>query len=96
MFHLEYPNGLRAAEPYGEDLDVDSQFLEEYPKFEAVARERAGIRRQYLANILSPKRDVGDPIALIYFAIQVTDNKKMEKLKEWRRSAQRHEKSPPN
>ena len=37
-----------------------------------------GKGRQYLANFFGPKRDSGDPIALIYLAIQVTSAKKLE------------------
>ena len=79
-FELEYQNGVRATEAYAENFEVDPRFLcfEEDPKFEATARERGGKGRQCLVNFFSPKRDSGDPIPLIYFAIQVTDPKKQE------------------
>ena len=59
---------------------MDPGFLcfEEDPKFEAAAREGVGKGREYLANFFAPKRDPGDPIPLIYFAIQVSDAKKLE------------------
>ena len=50
----------------------------EDPKLEAAARKGCGKERQYLTNFFSPKRDVGDHIPLISFAIQVTDPKQLE------------------
>ena len=59
---------------------MDPGFLcfEKDPKFEAAARKGGGKGRQYLANFSSPKPDVGDPIPVIYYAIHVTDPKKLE------------------
>ena len=82
-FHFTYRNGLRATEAYAVDFEVDLQFLcfEDDPTFEpAVGKavdRRGKIRRQYLANFFGPKRDTGDPIHLIYFAIPTNDSKKM-------------------
>ena len=61
---------------------MDSPFLwfEDDPEFELAVR--AGVEhpgkagRQYLANIVRPKREIGAPIPLLYFAIQTTDLKK--------------------
>ena len=77
---MEYRNGLRSCEAYGEDFDVDRRFLcfEEDPQFEEAARKGVGNGRQYLANFFAPKRDTGYPIRLIYFAIQFSYSNKLE------------------
>ena len=79
-FQLEYRNGLRPAEAYATDFQMDPRFLcfKEDPKFEAATRKGVGKGKQYLANFFGPKRDSGDPISLIYFAIQVAYPKKLE------------------
>ena len=83
-FQLKYRDGLRAAEIYEADFEVDPQFFcfEDDPTFEIAVR--AGVQRpgkagrQYLANFFGPKRETGAPFPLIYFAIQVTDPKKLK------------------
>ena len=74
-FQLEELNGHR-AEAYAADFVLDTQFLcfEEDPKLEAAVRKEVGKERQYLANFFGPKSDNGDPIRLLYFAIQGTDS----------------------
>ena len=77
---MEYQQSLRAAEDYSEDFEVDPQLssFEADPKFEAVSLERGGQGTQYEPNFWSPKSDELDPIPLIYFAIQLTEPKKLE------------------
>ena len=83
-FEVKYRDGLRAAEIYKEDFEVDPQFLcfEDDPAFEKAVRtgvKRPGkAGRQYLANFFAPKREAGVPIPLIYFAIQTIDPKKLK------------------
>ena len=83
-FEVKYRDGLRAADIYEADFEVDPQFLcfEDDPAFEKAVRtgvKRSGkAGRQYLANFFGPKRETGAPIPLIYFAIQTTDHKKLK------------------
>ena len=62
-------------------FEVHLQYLcfDDDPTFEPAVRkavERPWMkRRQHLANFFGPKRDNGDPIPLIYFAVQTTDSK---------------------
>ena len=83
-FQLKYRNGIRPAEIYAADFEVNPQFLcfEDDVGFELAVR--AGVQRpgkagrQYLANFFGPKRETGAPIPLVYFAIQTTDRKKLK------------------
>ena len=67
-FQLKYRDGLRPAELYQAEFEVDPHFLcfEDEPVFEIAVR--AGVERplkagrQYLANFFGPKRETGAPI----------------------------------
>ena len=56
---LEYRDGLRPAEAYATDFEVDHRFLciRDDPKFEEAERKGVANGRQNMANIFGPKRD---------------------------------------
>ena len=78
---FKYRNGCRLAEILEKEFEPDPRFLSfaEAKDFEENARGALGSTggRRYLATYFGPNREAGEPIPLIYLAVQVADAKEL-------------------